>query len=320
MWTTVANAIGATMAPADRNVCCSPIAAPLRARPAASAAAVKDRPFHERAEGPGDDESGESTIQTGASTSAASDSDRERRARARPSASGTIRNRSRSERRPTAMRAMPPRTCVAASAAAATPVGHASAVVEEEDEEAEQADLRRHVERAGDADPPDAGVAQRTSEHRVIVGRLAAEQDRADDRRREAGHGQADERCAQADLLVERGKRDSGHRSAERSGHLADAECEAALLFAEPRHDGASARGVDARAERPDSGERADELSDTTTRRRPTPVPRPSPSGRRRSRRARRSRRRRCPQSSIVASEPKLIAASTTPTWVRVSS
>jgi hypothetical protein len=49
LWTTVANAIGATIAPADRNVCWSPIAAPLRARPAASAAAVNDRPFHDSA-------------------------------------------------------------------------------------------------------------------------------------------------------------------------------------------------------------------------------------------------------------------------------
>ena len=72
------------------------------------------------------------------------------------------------------MRAMPPKTCVSGERSCGDSRRDASVVVEEEDEEAEQADLRRDVEGTGGADPPDAGITQRTSEHGVIVSRLAA--------------------------------------------------------------------------------------------------------------------------------------------------
>jgi hypothetical protein len=97
--------------------------------------------------------------------------------------------------------------------------------------------------------------------HRRILARLRAKQDCADHRRDEAGSGQPVERSPQADLLVQHGKCDGRHRSAERRGHLADPESEAPLLFAEPGHDGATARCVDARTECSDNGERAHKLS-----------------------------------------------------------
>ena len=95
----------------------------------------------------------------------------------------------------------------------------------------------------------------------MILGRLCAKQDCADHRRDQAARRQPLERSPQAELLVQPGKRDGGNGSAERRSHLADAEREASLLFAEPRHDGTAARRVDARTEGADKGERGDELS-----------------------------------------------------------
>ena len=73
-----------------------------------------------QAEGAGDDEGGDDDPH-GCVDERRDDPDRQ----GEPSAtqrSGTIRIRSRSDRRPTAIRAMPPRTCVTARDPAATPV------------------------------------------------------------------------------------------------------------------------------------------------------------------------------------------------------
>ena len=57
--TTAAKAIGMTIPPTPSTVCWKPIAAPLRCGPAASAAAVNERPFQLMPRMPGDDEHGD---------------------------------------------------------------------------------------------------------------------------------------------------------------------------------------------------------------------------------------------------------------------
>src|SRR6266511_2732244 len=132
--------------------------------------------------------------------------------------------------------------------------------MEEEDEEAEQADLRRDVEGARNADPPDAPIAKRAREHAVLVRRFSPKQHGADERGQEAPGGESLERGTHADVGVERRQRACSDRAAERHRRLTNSEGEASFVFAEPRHHGAPAGGVDTGAERAGNGARGDEV------------------------------------------------------------
>ena len=132
-------------------------------------------------------------------------------------------------------------------------------VVQEEHEEAEQAELCRYKERAADADQPHARVAQRTRERGLVVGRLDTDEHEGDDRADQRRAREPEESRAQADALLEQRQRNRPDCAAERNGHLANPEREAALLLTEPRHHRASGRRVHAGGHSSGDRERNDE-------------------------------------------------------------
>src|SRR5215831_2894754 len=106
--------------PTARNVCCNPIAAPLRARPAVSAVAVNERPFHESPKVAATIRAGTTIHGEPFNTIVKTATEP---AMPRPThRNGAILMWIRSDQRPRAIREMPPSTCVTASAAAATAV------------------------------------------------------------------------------------------------------------------------------------------------------------------------------------------------------
>ena len=118
-FTIAANAIGTTANATPSTVCWKPSAAPERAAPAVSAAAVNASPFQLRPRTPAATIAGTSTG-SGASTAAAAIASPT--VSARPSTrSGLMRARTWSDQWPTAILATPPSTCVTASTAAAAP-------------------------------------------------------------------------------------------------------------------------------------------------------------------------------------------------------
>src|SRR5207248_5326690 len=117
--TTAAKAGGTTAPAAARLVCCMPSAAPLRARPAISAAAVYERPFHAIAVPPATISAATRSV-TGACTRTATTP------RVTPLAtptvrSGLIREPTRSDQRPPPIRSAAASTWIPASTAAASP-------------------------------------------------------------------------------------------------------------------------------------------------------------------------------------------------------
>ena len=195
----------------------------------------------------------------------------------------------------------------------------AAVVVEKEDKEADQAQLCGHVEgacRRRSATPSDLGAGARARSARPPVRPGSAKAPTIAARR----HAQARpiEGSVDAHVLLQRGQRAGGHRPAERHGHLANPERKTALLRPEPSHHRPAAGRVHARADPACDGERADELGERRRVGRPDESPRcPRLPDCDTARSPTRSATR--PQASSVASDPKLTAASTTPTCVRVS-
>jgi hypothetical protein len=100
----------------------------------------------------------------------------------------------------------------------------AAIVVQEEHEERDQADLGRDVERARDAQQPDALVAKRRRHVPVLLldRGFGAQQRRADDGRGKTPGREPEERGPQADVCSQRGEHDGRDRAAERDRRLTD--------------------------------------------------------------------------------------------------
>src|SRR5918996_746176 len=119
-WTSEANTGGVAAAATESAVCWKPSAAPLRARPASSAAAVKESPFQESESAPAVTRAGTSRAK-GAPLRAALRASAAASAKLRRS-SGAIRAPIRSDQRPVATRSPAPSACIVASTPAAAAV------------------------------------------------------------------------------------------------------------------------------------------------------------------------------------------------------
>jgi hypothetical protein len=122
--------------------------------------------------------------------------------------------------------------------------------VQEEDGEAEEDDLRGHVETAAPAQEPEARVAEgRPDADRVdSFARQLAHDDRADGGGREAEPAEEHERGSDARRFRERGQHQRADQSSHRHRRLSDPERQTALRRREPLHHRAAAGGLDARA------------------------------------------------------------------------
>ena len=247
--TVAANTIGATIAMPDSTDCWKPIAAPLRAGPASSAAVVNARAFQPIDSPPATASAGTSSHNGTAGeqrdhseTHGHNDPDLPQRADARADdvrpATGPDPDPDREHlRRGDHQRGVA--------------FGEPVLVVEEHDAEPDDRDLRVDVDAAAECEAPEAAVSKRPRERRrlelVLRAGAAADDDGTDDRaqgtqrreEKEPGRG-----IARRDEL---GHDEGSDEPAERHGRLPYAERKTALLGTEPVHHRAAARRVDTR-------------------------------------------------------------------------
>ena len=198
---------------------------------------------------------------SGASTTAATRAVAAPSARPRPRI-GRGASRAGRKQRPAAMRAPIPRTLIACKEAGGRAGRDAAVVVQEEDDERGDRDLRREEERGAPGREPHARVAERAGDVgdlRRAGRRRLAHEGGGDERAGDAAAAEHEERRACAACVGEPGEARRGRRAADRDRRLADAEREPAFARVEPAHDGAPARGVDTRAERAGEHEHEDE-------------------------------------------------------------
>src|SRR5439155_10702320 len=126
------------------------------------------------------------------------------------------------------------------------PLAHSALVVEEENEERRERDLREEVEPTSAAQHPEARVPERPFH---VLGlelpcrrRGLTNSDRRSHRSHEAERAEECKRSLQPAGAVHRRQRERGYRAADGNRGLPEPEREAALLGAEPLHDGAAAR------------------------------------------------------------------------------
>ena len=236
--------------PHSARVCCKPIAAPLRARPAISAAAANARPFQLIANTPVATSDGTSS-QSGAPTSSRGH-ERQRRARERDRPE---RARCGRRRRPTSVRRRSARRCRRAGSRRARPRpcrrrgrGGRAGRARRSRRRTSAAQRRarcprratRRERRAAGAGPScttsSSGAPSRSTRPPMTARREAGER-RA--RRTPSGMPRA---CSIG------GSEDRDGEAADRDRGLPDAEREPALRRGEPGHDGAAARRMHARA------------------------------------------------------------------------
>ena len=125
-------------------------------------------------------------------------------------------------------------------------------LVQEEDDETGERDLCGQVQRGAAGEQPHSGVARRARHVAELRGaeRCVAHQRSCDKRSADAAAAEDEKRKARPAGGREPGQARRRGRAADRNGGLPDAEGEPDLLGAEPPHHRASARRVDAGAER----------------------------------------------------------------------
>src|SRR5262249_23235549 len=121
--------------------------------------------------------------------------------------------------------------------------------MEVEDEKTGDDDLRNQVQPGGCPDRPQAGVRKHApGSSGDAPPRNVSDDHSADDGAREGQGSEEQKRGLEPSGALNAGQREGGYCGADRRRGLANAEREASLLAAEPRHHRTAARGVDARA------------------------------------------------------------------------
>ena len=228
-----------------------PIAAPLRARPASSAAAVNESPFHAIESAPATT-SARITSATAGRRQRAPSSAAIATAIAKPICrSGPMRERTASDQRPAPMRSTVAPTWTAPSTAAAWPAEKPRSSCRNSTTKLTAAGPARPGRARSDAQSdPEPAVAQRprrppSSSSSALSTSALADDDRADERPPSDAEPPRNRKAAS---YAEVRQDDGADQPAERDRGLPDPEREAALLRLEPVHDRPSARRVDARA------------------------------------------------------------------------
>ena len=217
--TSAAKMTGETIPAPPSTVCCRPIAAPLRTRPASSAAVVNESPFHAIERPPASASAGTSS-QTGplasAAVAATTDRDRDADAEERPDARADD-VRPAADPDPQPHREHLRRGHRERGAALGEPV----LVVQEDDGEPEHGELRVEIEAAPERQPPELAVARASRATTPTSSSSSCFRSRstsaADER---AGHAERreEEECRLATLRTRRSAAARARRRSLRSG------------------------------------------------------------------------------------------------------